>query len=104
MSFCFEEYGRNRDQHGRNHALPTRRSAGLALTVGAVDRDDELAEFSGRGPRLGDGGIKPDITAPGVDIVAARAAGTELGELVGDRYVRMSGTPDRKSTRLNSSH
>ncbi|MGW5360386.1 S8 family serine peptidase [Actinopolymorpha pittospori] len=67
-------------------------SAEAALTVGAVDREDELAEFSGRGPRLGDGGIKPDITAPGVDIVAARAAGTELGELVGDRYVRMSGT------------
>ncbi|GAB1508809.1 S8 family serine peptidase [Actinophytocola sp. KF-1] len=48
-------------------------AADAALTVGAVDRDDRLAEFSGRGPRLGDHGLKPDITAPGVDIVAARA-------------------------------
>ena len=62
-------------------ATPARResvgspgAADAALTVGAVDRDDELAEFSSRGPRWGDGAIKPDITAPGVDIVAAKAA------------------------------
>ena len=37
------------------------------------------AAFSSRGPRLGDVAVKPEISAPGVDIVAARAAGTSLG-------------------------
>jgi subtilisin family serine protease len=63
-----------------------------ALTVGAVDAEDELAEFSARGPRLGDYAMKPDITAPGVDIVAARAAGTSLGEPVDQWYTRLTGT------------
>ncbi|ETK37064.1 S8 family peptidase [Microbispora sp. ATCC PTA-5024] len=66
-------------------------TATAALTVGAVDREDRLASFSSRGPRL-DGGLKPDITAPGVDIVAARAAGTSLGSPVDDRYTALSGT------------
>ena len=38
------------------------------------------ADFSSRGPRLATTRLKPDITAPGVDIVAARAAGTSLGD------------------------
>ncbi|MEW2386523.1 S8 family serine peptidase [Micromonospora sp. NPDC047707] len=67
-------------------------SAEAALTVAAVDRQDTTAEFSSRGPRTGDGGLKPDIAAPGVDIVAARAAGTEIGEVVDERYVTASGT------------
>ncbi|MGW0228801.1 S8 family serine peptidase [Actinopolymorpha singaporensis] len=74
------------------HTIESPGSAEAALTVGAVDKQDNLAEFSSRGPRAGDVGIKPDITAPGVDIVAARAAGTELGDPVGDKYVRLSGT------------
>ena len=49
-------------------------SADAALTVGAVDKQDKLADFSSRGPRVGDDGIKPDVTAPGVDIVAAKAS------------------------------
>ncbi|SCL19237.1 Subtilase family protein [Micromonospora nigra] len=67
-------------------------SADAALAVGAVDRDDELAWFSSQGPRVGDDALKPDITAPGVDIVAARAAGTRLGEPAGEGYVTLSGT------------
>ncbi|WP_446213978.1 S8 family serine peptidase [Micromonospora sp. IBSANI012] len=67
-------------------------AASAALTVGAVDRDDNLAEFSSRGPRLGDNGLKPEITAPGVGIVAARAAGTTMGTPVDDAYTRASGT------------
>lgn len=63
-----------------------------ALTVGAVDKQDGLANFSSRGPRLGDYGIKPDITAPGVDIVAARADGTTLGPIVDGVYQTLSGT------------
>jgi subtilisin family serine protease len=79
------------------NAGPDPRSVGspgtsaAALTVGAVDRDEQVAFFSSRGMTL-DGALKPDLTAPGVDIVAARAAGTELGELVGDDYVMLSGT------------
>ncbi|MGV9809404.1 S8 family serine peptidase [Micromonospora chersina] len=49
-----------------------------ALTVGAVTKTGELAEFSGRGPRSGDAGIKPDVTAPGVGILAARSATSDL--------------------------
>ncbi|MGC4851387.1 S8 family serine peptidase [Micromonospora sp. DT15] len=67
-------------------------AAAAALTVGAVDRADELAEFSSRGPRLGDNGLKPEITAPGVGIVAARAAGTAMGTPVDDAYTTASGT------------
>ena len=48
-------------------------SADAALSVGAVDHDDQLADFSSRGPRLGDDAIKPEITAPGVDITGARS-------------------------------
>jgi subtilisin family serine protease len=67
-------------------------TADEALAVGAVDKTDGFADFSCVGPRLGDGAIKPEITAPGVDIVAARASGTEVGEPVGEHYVTASGT------------
>ena len=48
-------------------------AADSALTVGAVDKSDELAYFSSKGPRYGDMGLKPDLSAPGVGIVAARS-------------------------------
>ncbi|WP_328628841.1 S8 family serine peptidase [Streptomyces sp. NBC_00353] len=67
-------------------------AADAALTVGAVDRDDSLASFSSRGPRFGDRAAKPDITAPGVGIVAARATGTTMGVPVDDYYVAADGT------------
>ncbi|MFF2412498.1 S8 family serine peptidase [Streptomyces sp. NPDC058092] len=66
--------------------------ADAALTVGAVDKSDALASFSSRGPRLGDMKIKPEITAPGVNIVAARAAGTTMGTPVDAHYTAASGT------------
>ncbi|WP_407835276.1 S8 family serine peptidase [Streptomyces sp. DSM 116496] len=53
-------------------------SADAALTVGAVDGKDALADFSSRGPRVGDGAVKPDLTAPGVGITAAAARGSKL--------------------------
>lgn len=67
-------------------------AADAALTVGAVDRDDRLADFSGRGPRLRDGAVKPEITAPGVGIVAAKAKNGRIGVPAGDGYVALSGT------------
>ncbi|SCG73060.1 S8 family serine peptidase [Micromonospora humi] len=77
---------------GADGSVSSPATADAALAVGAVDRDDELADFSSRGPRVGDGAIKPDITAPGVDIVAARAAHGQIGDPVGDKYVSLSGT------------
>jgi subtilisin family serine protease len=67
-------------------------SAESALAVGAVNQDDELTSFSSRGPRLGDGGIKPDVTAPGFEIVAARASTADIGDPVDEHYVPASGT------------
>src|SRR5690606_29093359 len=67
-------------------------TADLALTVGAVDRDDRIADFSSRGPRAGDAALKPDLTAPGVGIVAARADGTAMGQPVDEFYTAESGT------------
>ncbi|MGW7413428.1 S8 family serine peptidase [Streptomyces sp. NPDC054863] len=67
-------------------------AADAALTVGAVDSADKVTSFSSRGPRGGNGGLKPEITAPGAQIVAARAAGTTMGTPVGDAYTTASGT------------
>jgi hypothetical protein len=71
-----------------------------ALTAGAVDSAGKLAFFSSTGPRCGDDAVKPDVTAPGVGVVGARAAGTSLGQgdgIPGDGpvsadYTRASGT------------
>ncbi|PZF98585.1 S8 family serine peptidase [Micromonospora deserti] len=77
---------------GADYSVGSPGAADAALTVGAVDRDDELADFSSRGPRVGDNGLKPEITAPGVGIVAARAAGTTMGAPVDEAYTAASGT------------
>ncbi|MDN0195390.1 S8 family peptidase [Streptomyces sp. S.PNR 29] len=69
-------------------------SAAAALTVGAVDDKDKLADFSSRGPGL-DGALKPDVTAPGVDITAASAKGNAIAQEVGEKpagYMTISGT------------
>jgi subtilisin family serine protease len=66
--------------------------ADSALAVGAVDKQDQLAGYSNRGPRLGDAGVKPELTAPGTGIAAARAAGTSLGTPVNEHYTRANGT------------
>ncbi len=67
-------------------------SADAALTVGAVDRNNQIADFSSRGPRDGGGVIKPDITGPGVNIVAALHAAGQIGDPVVDGYTSLSGT------------
>ena len=68
-------------------------TADAALSVGAVDREDQLAYFSSRGPRTGDHALKPDIMAPGVDIVAAKAKNGVIGDPAPvDGYTTLSGT------------
>ncbi|MFF4754099.1 S8 family serine peptidase [Streptomyces sp. NPDC002514] len=63
-------------------------AADAALTVGAVDSADQTAYFTSAGPRYGDNALKPDISAPGVDILAARS-GLAPGS---GSYTSMSGT------------
>ncbi|WP_351226026.1 S8 family serine peptidase [Streptomyces sp. NPDC002133] len=59
--------------NGGPQSISSPGAADSALTVGAVDSADQLADFSSTGPRVGDFGLKPEITAPGVDILAARS-------------------------------
>lgn len=73
------------------------------ITVGAFDdknsidgSDDEVADFSSRGPTI-DGLTKPDLLFPGSNIVSARAKGSYLDKLPGNKtiddwYLSFSGT------------
>lgn len=72
-------------------------AAAKAITVGAVDKQKRVAGFSSRGPTL-DGRVKPDIMAPGVNIVSTvppASTGTFNGFLSGGRsafYGPLSGS------------
>jgi serine protease AprX len=84
-------------------------NAPSALTVGALDTnqtmtrtDDKVAVYSSRGPTWYDGLAKPDVVAPGHDLISLAAIGSSLytrypQQLVTDaagtnRYMRLSGT------------
>lgn len=75
--------------YGGDGTIGSPGAADKALTVGAVDKSDKLANFSSRGPRYGDNALKPDLTAPGVGIVAARSQYTTQGS---GSYLSMNGT------------
>ncbi|NIK55904.1 S8 family serine peptidase [Kribbella shirazensis] len=60
--------------YGRVGGIGSPGAAASALTVGAVDKDDNRAYFQDMGPRLGDATVKPEIVAPGVSVLAARAS------------------------------
>ncbi|MFD9881285.1 S8 family serine peptidase [Streptomyces alboflavus] len=80
---------------GARQSVESPGSAEAALTVGAVDGKDRPAPFSGQGPRVGDGAVKPDVTAPGVDITAAAAPGSAIEKEFGQEpegYLTISGT------------
>src|SRR5690606_42068410 len=69
--------------------------AAAALTVAAAAGKARRAAFSSTGPRAGDGAVKPDVTAPGVDITAASAKGSAIAAEVGEKpagYTTVSGT------------
>ncbi|MGW3601925.1 S8 family peptidase [Micromonospora sp. NPDC005161] len=68
-------------------------SVAEALTVGAVTKTGYLASFSSRGPRAADAGIKPDVTAPGVGIVAARSSTSGMQPVdENPQYTSLNGT------------
>jgi subtilisin family serine protease len=75
-----------------NESVTTPGSADYALTVGAFDKEGQLASFSSRGPRMGDYAITPHIAAPGVAIQAARAEGTSMGTPIDEYYTAANGT------------
>ncbi|WP_394822258.1 S8 family serine peptidase [Pendulispora albinea] len=79
---------------GGSQTISSPGAADAALTVGSMTKQGVMSGFSSRGPRLGDYAIKPDIVAPGSDIVTARAKGTPVGDYapIDDHYVRLSGT------------
>jgi len=73
------------------------------ITVGAVDdkntvalNDDQVAEFSSRGPTI-DGLIKPDLLAPGVNIISLRSPCSKIDKQskesrIATWYLALSGT------------
>ncbi|MDQ3280591.1 MAG: S8 family serine peptidase [Acidobacteriota bacterium] len=61
--------------------IPSPAIATSAITVGAVDGDDDLASFSSRGPSW-DFSMKPEVVAPGVFVVSTLPNG-KTGELSG---------------------
>lgn len=61
------------------------------ITVGAADGNGRMAGFSGSGPTRDDR-IKPDLVAPGVDIISTVPSGLKRPVYVDDYYARESGT------------
>ncbi|MFF5726997.1 S8 family serine peptidase [[Kitasatospora] papulosa] len=64
-------------------------SAASALTIAAVDKQDGRAAFSSMGPLVRSYGLKPDLSAPGVDI---NAAASQSVPGIEGMYQSMSGT------------
>ncbi|MEM2229527.1 MAG: S8 family serine peptidase, partial [Ignisphaera sp.] len=65
--------------------------ASKAITVGAVDKELNIAEFSSRGPTP-NATLKPDVVAPGVYIASSRAWKTYMDEPASIYHVYASGT------------
>ncbi len=76
---------------GMAGSVSTPSTADAALSVAAVNRNEAIAPFSSRGPRE-DGAIKPEISAPGVGIVAALASGSTIGPPIETFYTALNGT------------
>ncbi len=66
-----------------------------AICVAAVDKNREIAGFSSRGPTDDEDltGPKPDLAAPGVDVIAAKSGDCSFPEYPGhSEYTALSGT------------
>jgi len=61
------------------------------ITLGSTDAEGHMASFSGSGPTRDDR-IKPDVVAPGTDIISTVPAGLKGPEYVDIYYARESGT------------
>lgn len=76
---------------------PSRRTVGSpgvarrAITVGAATANGLVAEFSSRGPTE-DERLKPEVVAPGVDIISVRAKNTRAGKPLDTAYTSATGT------------
>lgn len=71
----------------RSGSIATPGTARKAITVGASDKTDVLADFSSRGPiKLTNKKIvkKPDLVAPGVNICAAQSSQDTIWKLIKD--------------------
>ncbi|MGY3715523.1 S8 family peptidase [Sutcliffiella cohnii] len=85
------------------HTIASPGVSSKVITVGAMDdkntpsrSDDEIASFSSRGPTIY-GVKKPDVVAPGVNIISLRSPGSYIDKLqknarVGEHYISLSGT------------
>ncbi|MEZ4860242.1 MAG: S8 family serine peptidase [Caldilineaceae bacterium] len=52
-------------------SIGTPANAPEAITVGATDFNDQVAYFSGRGPSFYEGEQKPELSAPGVEVLSS---------------------------------
>ena len=83
---------------GCNFCVSSPAAADSAIAVAATTKTASngsisIASFSSRGPRQDTYSIKPDISAPGVGVVAAcSSTATVIACPTGSRYVRLSGT------------
>lgn len=73
--------------HETGQRLASLAGAGGELVLGGRDSTDEMASFSSRGPDSERLGLKPEIVAPGVEILSTVPRGIEP-----TGYRRMSGT------------
>ncbi len=78
------------DRLAAGDAVKLKLAEGIFVTVG--EDGNVMADFSSRGPNLSDANLlKPDVTAPGVDILAGDTPDVANG-LRGETYQYLSGT------------
>ncbi len=93
-------FGKTADGKSVYGGITSPANSPYAIAVGATDThgtaarsDDTLATFSSKGPTRYDLVLKPDVSAPGVHIASAEAAGSYLATTYPDHHVSGAG-PD----------